>query len=149
MAPRANVAHIGYIAASAGDIASTQRALRAGAVEMNPLLGSNPNIEKLVGIKVAGWAGLRAFEGVLERHVERPLKWWEQATRLGGSYRCDGLGDGAQQRRIPTTRVAAQAGSGSIVGRRAALAQRSWSSSEAVSGDDGCAGIRYKYPQRT
>ncbi len=79
MAPRPNVAHMGYIAASAGDVASTQRALGAGGVETNPVLGSNPGLEKLVGIKVVGWAGLRALEGVLERKVRRPLKWWEQA----------------------------------------------------------------------
>lgn len=79
MAPRANLAHIGYIAASAGDVVSTQRALSLGAVEANPLLGSNPSTPKLVAIKLAGWGGLRALEGLLERRAKRPLKWWEQA----------------------------------------------------------------------
>lgn len=79
LAPKASPSHAAYLASSAGDVISTERALAAGAREANPLLGENPSTPKLIGVKVATWAGLRAFEEALEREFGRDLKWWEQA----------------------------------------------------------------------
>ena len=78
IAPKPNIAHAGFIAATALDIDSTQRALDAGFTERNPLYGSRPTSARMVAVKLAGWALLRTLENTLEKEIGRGLKWYER-----------------------------------------------------------------------
>lgn len=78
LAPRPTIAHAGFIAASTIDVISTQKALGAGAQELNPIFGQNPSVTKMAAVKLAGWSLLRTLENTVEKQIGRDLKWYEQ-----------------------------------------------------------------------
>ena len=75
--------HGAYIATAAADVVATRQALDRGARETNVLLGSSPSTGAIVGLKMAGWVGLRSLEGYLEKRFHRPLEWWERLLLWG------------------------------------------------------------------
>ncbi len=77
LTPKLTPGHVGFIAASAGDVFSTQRALSVGATERNPFLGEQPGTGKIIALKVGGWAAMRTIERAVEKEIGRDLKWWE------------------------------------------------------------------------
>ncbi len=78
LAPRPSVGHAGFLAVSTLDVVSTQRALAAGAQEINPLMGSNPTALKMTAVKMVGWSLLRTIENTVEQEIGRDLRWYEQ-----------------------------------------------------------------------
>jgi len=78
LAPRPTIAHAGFLAASTLDVVSTQKALGAGAQELNPIMGPNPSAMKMTAVKMAGWSLLRTLENTVEKEIGRDLKWYEQ-----------------------------------------------------------------------
>jgi hypothetical protein len=77
--PKADPVHVAYFASATADVVTTQQALDRGAVEVNPLLGSQPSTGKLVAVKAAGWFAMNSLENYLEKRMNRSLKWWEKA----------------------------------------------------------------------
>jgi len=78
LAPKRSVAHAGFIAASAADVVSTQKALAAGATEKNPFMGDNPSAAKMAAVKLVGWSLIRTLEHTVESEIGRDLRWYEQ-----------------------------------------------------------------------
>ena len=78
LAPKANIGHAGFLAASTVDVISTQKALNAGAQELNPLMGTNPSPAKMTAVKMVGWSVLRTLENTVESEIGRNLRWYEQ-----------------------------------------------------------------------
>lgn len=77
LTPKLMPGHVGFIAASAGDVFSTKRALAVGATERNPFLGEQPGTGKIIALKVGGWVAMRTIERAVEKEIGRDLKWWE------------------------------------------------------------------------
>lgn len=78
IAPRPTVAHGAFLGVSTLDVISTQKALAAGAQEINPLLGDNPTALKMTAVKMVGWSLLRTIENTVEKEIGRDLRWYEQ-----------------------------------------------------------------------
>ena len=89
--PQADPAHFAYLAAAAADTATTQSALARGGTEMNPLLGENPSVGRVVALKAVTFMGLRSVENRWQRKLGRRLKWYEKALVWGLPIAVQGL----------------------------------------------------------